>query len=198
MNPANAQPARTMEGPSGIELHPVPPDPARLSKRAGILFLGVIVVVFGLIVFGIYQRGRQRFGTEAYRLDTHKMTAANDAGKQILSQIPERVINNDGGDSGDDQELKPPLESKATTNRSTMPGASTTSWPAAHNSQATQQSHEPTPEERRRAQLYEREMAALDAPTRIGGNFGEFGQAQPANLLTRAGDNAETMAVLRA
>ena len=51
----------SMEGPSGIELHPTPPDPARLSKRAGLLFLIVVVSVLGVIIYGMYARNQQRF-----------------------------------------------------------------------------------------------------------------------------------------
>jgi type IV secretion system protein TrbI len=188
-----------MEGPSGIELHPAPPDPARLSKRAGGLFLVVVCAVFGLIVYGIYERGQQRLGTEAYRPDTRNMTAATDAGKQIASQVPERAINNDRRNSADDQELKAPLQSNLAPNGQATPGNPTGSRGAAsYNSQAVQQYHEPTPEERRRAELYQREMAALDAPTRTGGGTGDLGQAQLANLSTKGGDTADTLALLQA
>jgi type IV secretory pathway VirB10-like protein len=197
MNPANPQPAQSMEGPSGIELHPTPPDPARLSKRAGVLFLVVVCAVFGLIVYGIYERGQQRLGTGPYRQDSRNMTAATDAGKQIASQVPERAINNDRRDSADDQELKPPLQSNAASNGQTAPGNAVGSRGAAsYNPQPAQQYHEPTPEERRRAELYQREMAALDAPTRTGGG-GDLGQARLANLSAKGGDTADTLALLQ-
>ncbi len=199
MNDANPHPAQSMEGPNGIELHPTPPDPARLSKRAGVLFLVVVCVVFGLIVYGIYERGQQRLGTEAYRQDTRNMTAATDAGKQIASQVPERAINNDRRESADDQDLKPPLQSNAVPSQQTMAANSAVPrGPASYNSQAAQQYHEPTPEERRRAELYQREMAALDAPTRTSGGGGDLGQAQLANLSTKGGDPADTLALLQA
>ena len=87
----------SMEGPSGIELHPTPPDPARLSKRAGLLFLIVVVSVLGVIIYGMYARNQQRFG-QVNRTDTRNMTAATEAGAQILSLVPEHVM---GGDKGD-------------------------------------------------------------------------------------------------
>jgi len=200
MNPANPHTAQSMEGPSGIELHPTPPDPARLSKRAGVLFLVVVCAVFGLIVYGIYDRGQQRLGTEAYRQDSRNMTAATDAGKQIASQVPERAINNDRRDSADDKELKPPLQSNAASNGQATPGNAVGSrGPASYNSQIAQQYHEPTPEERRRAELYQHEMAALDAPTRTSGSGGgDLGQAQLANLSTKGSDPADTSALLQA
>jgi type IV secretion system protein TrbI len=197
MSPANPQPAHSMEGPSGIELDPTPPDPARLSKRAGVLFLVVVFAVFGLVVYGIYERGQQRFGTEAYRQDTRNMTAATDAGNQIASQVPERAINNDRRESADDQELKPPLQYNAAS-RQPLPANSAAPRGAASYNSAAQQYHEPTPEERRQAELYQREMAALDAPTRINGGAGELGQAQLASLAARGGDSADTLALLQA
>src|SRR3974377_1674624 len=150
MNAANSHPAKSREGPSGIELHPTPPDPARLSKRAGVLFLVVVCGVFGLIVYGIYERGQQRLGTETYRHDTRNMTAATDAGKQIASQVSERAIKNARRGSADDQELKAPLQSNAAPNGQATPGNARGSRGASYNSQAVQQYHEPTPEERRR------------------------------------------------
>jgi type IV secretion system protein TrbI len=197
MTPANPNPAQTMEGPSGIELHPTPPDPSRLSKRAGVLFLVVVCAVFGLIVYGIYERGQQRLGAETYRQDTRKMTAATDAGKQIASLVPERAINNERRDSADNQELKPPLQSKPVPNGQAKPG-SAAPRAMSYNAQASQQYHEPTPEERRQAELYQREMAALDAPTRTsGGGSGDLGQAQLGNFSTKGSDAADTLALLQ-
>ena len=109
MNPANPHPhpGPNMEGPSGIELHPSPPDPARLSKRAGILFLVVCGAAFGLVALGIYERGQQRFGVETNKQDARNLTASTEAGNKIASLVPERPIGNGGGAAGDN-ELKPP------------------------------------------------------------------------------------------
>jgi type IV secretion system protein VirB10 len=157
----------------------------------------VVCAVFGLIVYGIYERGHERLGTEAYRQDTRNITAATDAGKQIASQVPERAINNDLRDSAVDQELKPPLQSNAASNGQATPGNTVGSHGAAsYNSRAVQQYHEPTPEEQRRAELYQREMAARDAPTGTSGG-GDFGQAQLANFSTKGGDTADTLALLQ-
>src|ERR1700744_5425194 len=113
----------SMEGPSGIELHPTPPDPARLSKRAGLLFLIVVVSVLGVIIYGMYARNQQRFG-QVNRTDTRSMTAATEAGAQILSLVPEHVMGGDKGDAQQSEELQPPGGSQAEPGRgadSTMP-----------------------------------------------------------------------------
>jgi type IV secretion system protein TrbI len=171
-----------MEGPSGIELHPSPPDPARLSKRAGILFLVVCGAAFGLVALGIYERGQQRFGVKTSNEDARNLTAATEAGNKIASLVPERPIGNRRGAAGDD-ELKPPEESEAPTRQSTTPGSA----PA----------HEPTADERRLADLYQRELAALDAPTATGGGTGTLGQTQALNP-SRASSSAETLALVQA
>ena len=185
MNPANPHPGPNMEGPSGIDLHPSPPDPARLSKRAGILFLVVCGAAFGLVAIGIYERGHQRFGAETSRQEARNLTAATEAGNEIASQVPERPIANVRGAAGDD-ELKPPRTSDAPS-----PAPSTYSRPAAS------PYHEPTAEERRLAELYQRQLAALDAPTGTGGGIGTLGQSQPSNPSSSS-SAAETAALVQA
>jgi type IV secretion system protein VirB10 len=174
-----------MEGPSGIDLHPSPPDPARLSKRAGILFLVVCGAAFALVAIGIYERGHQRFGAETSRHEARNLTAATEAGNEIASQVPERPIANVRGAAGDD-ELKPPRTSGAPS-----PAPSTYSRPAAS------PYHEPTAEERRLAELYQRELAALDAPTGTGAGIGTLGQSQPSNPSSST-SAAETAALVQA
>jgi type IV secretion system protein VirB10 len=171
-----------MEGPSGIELHPSPPDPARLSKRAGILFLVVCGAAFGLVALGIYERGQQRFGVKASNEDARNLTAATEAGNKIASLVPERPIGNRRGAAGDD-ELTPPETSEAPTRQSTTPDSAT--------------AHEPTANERRLADLYQRELAALDAPTGTGGGTGTLGQSQALNPSS-ASSSADTLALVQA
>ena len=48
-----------IDSPSGIDLRPEPPNPVRLSKRAGLIALVVVTAVVGLVGYGIATR-RQR------------------------------------------------------------------------------------------------------------------------------------------
>lgn len=200
MNPANPNPAESMEGPGGIELRPSPPDPARLSKRAGVLFLAVGVAVLGLIVFGVYQRGRERFVPGPSQQDTHSMTAATEAGKQIASLVPEGLLSSSNPPgSSDHEELKPPVESDEVSNLQTTASRMAASRPTpSYSTPAAQPYHEPTAEERRLAELYQREMAALDAPTGTGNGVSSLGPPQTMNSPGKTADNAETLALLQA
>ena len=102
---------KEIESPSGLDLHPQPPSPVRLSKRAGILVLVVVFAVAALVGYGIVTRGNRSFQTGFHPDDAKGLTAATDAGKVIAAQIPNRagIV----GGSADRQpaqaeELRPP------------------------------------------------------------------------------------------
>ena len=190
-------PVSSMEGPSGIEFHPTPPDPARLSKRAGLLFLIVVVSVFGLVIYGMYARNQQRFG-QVNRTDTPNMTAATEAGAQILSMVPEHVMGGDKGDAQQSEELKPPGESQGESNPSSNSVAPTARLRGDPNSVALPAAIDPSPEERRRAELYQRELAAMDAPTPTSGDGGQLNQAEVGSVPARSGDGVDAAALLQA
>jgi type IV secretion system protein VirB10 len=196
MSTPDLHPATSMEGPSGVDLNPAPPDPTRLSKRAGLLFLLVIFIVFGLIVFGIYRRGQRHLSTDTHRQETRNMTAATDAGRQIASRVPERLISNSAAASDTDEDLKAPSESNAEENRPTVSGNAAISHPSQpYNPESTQHYQEPTPEERRLAELYQRELAALEAPTGTGAIAN---LAQAGNVAAREPSGPDTLALLQA
>jgi len=177
-----------MEGPSGIDLHPAPPDPARLSKRAGILFLAVICGVVGFIIYGMYERNQRRFGA-AIGQDTRKVTAATEAEAQILSMVPEKVI---ATQKAEPDELKPPLNWADSSNAA---GADRgTSYGATQ----IRPMREPTPEERRRAQLYERELAAMEAPTRTDGGTSDAAPSPSASIPATVGEASDVSTLLQA
>lgn len=97
---------KDIESPSGIDLRPEPPNPVRLSKRAGIIVLLIVTAVIGLVGYGIATR-RQRTAAAIERSDPSKLTAASDAGKAIAAEVPARVI------SGAAEPLRPPEELQA-------------------------------------------------------------------------------------
>jgi len=178
----------SMEGPSGIDLHPAPPDPARLSKRAGLLFLAVICTVVGFIIYGMYERNQRRFGA-AIGQDSRKVTAATEAEAQILSMVPEKVI---ATQKAEPDELKPPLN--WTDSGNAAGGDRGTSYEATQ----IRPVREPTPEERRRAQLYERELAAMEAPTRTGGGTSDAAPSPSASIPATIGEASEVSTLLQA
>lgn len=153
--------------PSGLDLSPKPPNPVRVSKRAGILFLAIGAVVAGMILYGIVTRGDRQVKLGSQVNETQNMTAATDAGKLIASQIPARPANQ-SRDPLKTEELvvePSPQTSSSSTPELQTPSAQTQPVQSNAPSPATPQYHEPTPEERRLALTYQREMEALDAPT---------------------------------
>ena len=159
--------AKEIESPSGLDLHPQPPSPVRLSKRAGILVLVVVFAVAALVGYGIVTRGNRSFQTGFHPDDAKGLTAATDAGKVIAAQIPNRA--GIAGGSTDRQPaqaegLRPPgqapIATAADANAQRMYAPA--SYPPPPN---TPQYREPTPEEKRLALAYEREMQAMDSPT---------------------------------
>lgn len=134
----------------------------------------------------MYQRSQRRIDGQNSQQDSRRMTAAIDAAKQVLAGVPERVI----GSADRGEELKPPLE-LVPSGRRVGPQPSSSASPA-------QPRAEPTPEERRRMLLYERELAALDAPTRSGSGPTDYGSPSLPALPTRSGDVAEMSALLQA
>src|SRR5215471_18732954 len=81
--------------PSGLDLSPKPPNPVRVSKRAGFLFLGVGAIVAALIVYGIATRGNRQLKL-VQADETKSMTAATDAGRIISSKIAARPSLREG------------------------------------------------------------------------------------------------------
>jgi type IV secretion system protein VirB10 len=178
---------REIESPSGLDLNPHPPSAVRLSKRAGILGLVVVFIVVASVGYGIVTRNGNSFPIGFQPDDAKGLTAATDAGKVIAAQIPSRgIAPRAAGDrlAPESDELRPPGESpgRARTDENTARMYTSASSPPP----TAPQYREPTPEEKRLALAYEREMQAMDSPMssqgRIaGGN--SAGASQLSNLL---------------
>src|SRR5262245_47568741 len=166
MRPATGT-VKEIESPSGLDLNPPPPSPVRLSKRAGILVLVVIFAVAALVGYGIITRSNRSFQTAFHPADAKGVTAATDAGKVITAQIPNRAgIVSASADRQPAQpgELRPPGQARVSP--AGDPSAQGMYAPASYPPPpSTPQYREPTPEEKRLALAYEREMQAMDSPT---------------------------------
>jgi type IV secretion system protein TrbI len=177
---------KEIESPTGLDLHPQPPSPVRLSKRAGILALVVVFAVAALVGYGIVTRSNRTFQTGFHPDDAKGLTAATDAGKVIAAQIPNRA--GIAGGSADRQPAQPD-QLRSLGQAPVPPGGDPSgqrmyapaSYPPTPN---TPQYREPTPEEKRLALAYEREMQAMDSPTisqtAAGPGFGRFASPTPA------------------
>jgi type IV secretion system protein VirB10 len=186
---------KDIDSPSGIDLRPEPPNPVRLSKRAGIIGLVIVTAVLGLVGYGIATR-RQRTAAALERSDPSKLSAASDAGKAIAAEVPARVISAAGPTPTPAEQLQVP-EPPASAN-------------AIHSGAAYRQPYpppvgppppvrEPSPEEKALAAAYRQELEALAAPTATGGGFsGASRMAGGGGLPTREGDIEQMRALLQA
>jgi type IV secretory pathway VirB10-like protein len=184
--------SRKMDGPSGIDLHPEPPNAVRVSKRAGLIVLCLICGLASLFGFGVYRR-QQNAASDIYDGGAQRKVApATLAAKEITRNIPEGVINlaTEGGE--------PASAAGATNNKSQAAGAPETA--AVKRQQPTREPETPatpTPEERRLAQAYARELQAIAAPTSTRSLAGTAGSALPPYLPPiPPGNNASPLAAL--
>ncbi len=191
---------KEIQSPSGLDLNPPPPSSVRLSKRAGVLAFALVFAVVAAVGYGVVTRSGRSIEA-GFQPAEAKLTAATDAGKVIAAQIPTSArVTGAIADHGPGQpeELKPPGQSAVgpskdgAVQRTYSAAPSTLSTPALQS-----QYREPTPEERRLAAAYERELQALDSPTNpqatSGAGLGRFavpngaasdtGSSQLANLL---------------
>jgi type IV secretion system protein VirB10 len=178
--------------PTGLDLSPKPPNAVRVSKRAGFLFLLVGGLVAAAILYGIATRGKRQFRLGFDPEGAKGMTAATDAGKVIAAQIPARPTGQSPEvQHRENQELQPPAPRPsrpvARQPRSARPAQAVAPAPAQY--------RDPTPEERRRALAFERELQALDAPTAARAGF--MG-GRESSLPTPQGDVAQMTELLRA
>jgi hypothetical protein len=62
----NRQPEVTpIESPTGVDLHPHPEDPVRVSKRAGLAILTIVILLLIAFAYGGYRRTQKCSGVFA-------------------------------------------------------------------------------------------------------------------------------------
>ena len=183
---------KPIEAPAGLDLHPKPETPVRVSKRAGIAIGAIAIALLGLFAYGGYRR-QMRAQTAARDSSLPKAVmpasaSANEVEKDIPSGNAPLVRN-------DPNQLQAPDADRASVGassgsiscgvdpRTAQPyrfnpdtGQPCTGYPQERvvirqpgyaGAQAAQASTGPTPEEQRIAAAYEREQEAMIAPTGI-------------------------------
>jgi len=179
----NSQEHKPIEAPSGLDLHPQPQKAVRISRRASMAILSVIVLLLLSFAYGGYRRtvNNQTAARDAGLL--RGVTPATQAGSEFMQATPAGTVP---------MALRPPGQASPQT---TMPSCGTdpktgqfyrfsplTGQPCdglpqervvvrQPNAMRTQTvpatSVEQTPEERRVAAAYQREQEAIQAPTNI-------------------------------
>lgn len=185
---------KDIDSPSGIDLRPEPPNPVRLSKRAGIIGVVIVTIVFGLVGYGIATR-RQRTAAAIERSDPSKLTAASDAGKAIAAEVPARVISGAGPVPAPPVELQIP-ERPAGPSMNSGGGSAVRPYPPPVPGPAPVR--EPSPEEKALAAAYRQELEAFAAPTSTGGGVSGFARMGSSGLPSRDGDIEQIRSLLQA
>ena len=163
-NPNPPSVVRDMNAPTGIDLNPAPPAVARVSKRAGFIVLCIICGVGGVLGLGVYRR-QDGYRTATFSSEKDKNIApATTAGLAITKDIPTGVVNL--ATDRDKTKLEAADDPHAMPDNAMNAGIPGSPMNPPYAQYQTLQL-EPTPEDRRLADAYERELRAIAAPTGI-------------------------------
>src|SRR5437879_12197913 len=82
-----------IESPSGLDLNPSPPPTARVSKKVGLVSIGIVLIVGTLVVYGLYTRKAQQTITRQASEEKHP-EPARIAGDQVVREIAPPAVAN--------------------------------------------------------------------------------------------------------
>ena len=154
-----------IESPSGLDLNPSPPPTARVSKKVGLVAIGIVLSVGTLVVYGLYTRKEQQTISRQATEEKHP-EPARIAGDQVVREIAPPAVANPPSAPAARPELAQPgdLRPPSITQRRDGQGrASTTRNYASGDAELS-------PEERLRLAAFREEQQAIGSPTAIGGN----------------------------
>ena len=189
MDTNNSSEHQPIEAPSGLDLHPRPQKAVRISRRASMAIMSVIVLLLLAFAYGGYRRTLTNQAAARDPGLPRNVTPATQAGTEFMQATPAGTVPSTRS-HGD--ELHPPDTSLSSATASC--GADPkTGQPYRFNPQTGQLCdglpqervvirqpnamsaqtvpptpvHDETPEERRLAAAYQREQEAIQAPTSI-------------------------------
>ena len=200
---------KPIESPSGIDLTPQTPPTVRVSKRAGFVAISALAGVGGLFGYGIYERHAKQMQA-TLRADTRENAQpAESAANEITKNIPAGTVTafRNPATRSSVPDLNDARQKDGSThipNRKTSSQATSASravTPQAVQPVSTvQQPPEPTPEQKRLATAYERELQAIAAPTSIqsgsgmqGNSTSPYGAAMPAMSADASTDGLQRL-----
>ena len=177
---------KSIESPSGIDLTPQTPPTVRVSKRAGVIAISALAGVGALFGYGIYERHAKQMQATLRADPRENAQPAESAANEITKNIPAGTVTALRNAAG--RSSVPNLNHAGRKDGLThTPGRKTKSQPTSASRVATpqpvqpvstvQQPPDPTPEQKRLAAAYEREMQAVAAPTTIQSGSGLQGSA---------------------
>ena len=196
LNASGAKPDTGMDAPNGLDLNPRPPRSVRVSKRAAGALMVIAAFVLGLFAYGGYKRQERQVATLAEGSVPHNVAPATEAGIEIAKEIPSgRTGMADSGPLQPPGDLQP-IGPMPNGGQVYVRQAPTPPQPAPVQ---IPQPREPSPEERRLINAYEREQQAIHAPTTLREGFGSAAQGsglQPATVTGGSGDDAAQIAAM--
>lgn len=156
-----------IESPSGLDLNPSPPPTARVSKKVGLVAIGIVLIVGTLVVYGLYTRKEQQTISRQATEEKHP-EPARIAGDQVVREIAPPAVANPPSAPTARPELTQPAELRppSITQRRGAQGqtSSTRNYGSSDG--------ELSPEERLRLAAFREEQQAIASPTAIGGTSG--------------------------
>ncbi len=156
--------SKPIESPAGLDVNPKPPNPIRVSKRAGAFALVIVMLILGAFAFGGYRR-QQIQQAKAADLGNKGVAPATLAGSEVAKDIPSGSVPLAKPAASD---LVAPEDVKA-SNNTTPPPATTPVVVRQYPPQPAMPQYEaprtPSPEEQEHAAAYSREQQARMAPT---------------------------------
>ena len=214
MDTNNSSDHKPIEAPSGLDLHPQPPKAVRISRRASMAIVSVIMLLLLAFAYGGYRRTLTNQAAARDAGLPRSVTPATQAGTEFMQATPAGTLP---------MTLRPPDAQPSP--QSMMPSCGTdpkTGQPYRFNPQTgqpcdglpqervvvrqpnamrTQQItptpvHEETPEERRIAAAYQQEQQAIQAPTSIRNSAAS--SVSPAPGQTASSDLSQVAVLSRA
>jgi type IV secretory pathway VirB10-like protein len=209
-----------MEAPDGLDLHPEPRKAVRISRRAGMAILCVVVGLLLAFAYGGYRRTQRAQSAARDAALPKNVAPATQAGNEFTKSIPDGALAR-----RNIPELQPPGAATSEKGASLCGSNPQTGQPYRFNPQTGQPcdglpqerlvvrqapasptqppapvaTHEASPEERRLIAAYAREMEARMAPTSIRGSAGSSGfPSIPSNGRSGVDDLAQVAALTQA
>jgi len=164
-----------IESPSGLDLNPSPPPTARISKKVGLVAIGIVLLVGTMVVYGLYTRKEQQ-AVKRQAAEEKRPEPARIAGDQVVREIAPPAVANaastpampNGVGSSKDGALsaEPTLRPPSIAYRD---GPGLRNGRGSGNTMAGYASNdgELTPEERLRLAAFREEQQAMASPTVI-------------------------------
>jgi type IV secretion system protein TrbI len=188
--------------PGGLDLNPRPPETVRISRKASMALVGVVILLLALFAYGGWKRRQRQVAAYADANLPKRVAPATSAAAEIENRVPAGNVPTAGvrqAAAPQSGRLQAPEEvagygsNPAVAARNTVPqptpvyirqAAAVTPVTAP-----VSEVHQPTPEEQRLQAAYESEQRAMVAPTGIDSGFGAVttgGGSNPSLQLASA------------